>query len=262
MADKGKTDLSIQAMNSYNDKMAESQSNIENAIDNTTTNTTTDSTAKSDNLNAVETTIENAQTNSIEFLKNIEKKLSGNVKETVAQVIEMQTRKKAAIEAVIKTRQEAAQYVTAVKDAKKALEQAQKFGDTQAIQTSENTLKQAQDALNTENQKLSQSIESKKEAMKGGVGQLKKQARQAGNNQTNSTANSTGTTTQTDNSTAPITTTSTNTITATNTSSTTTDNTTVTNNTNTDTIVYKNKGQEIKAQKANSASHGSNSKDQ
>ncbi|MBV7272604.1 hypothetical protein I6U48_06685 [Clostridium sp. PL3] len=78
MADKGKTDLSIQAMNSYNDKMAESQSNIENAIDNTTTNTTTDSTAKSDNLNAVETTIENAQTNSIEVLKNIEKKLSGN----------------------------------------------------------------------------------------------------------------------------------------------------------------------------------------
>ncbi|MBV7272605.1 hypothetical protein I6U48_06690 [Clostridium sp. PL3] len=176
----------------------------------------------------------------------------------------MQTRKKAAIEAVIKTRQEAAQYVTAVKDAKKALEKAQKFGDTQAIQTSENTLKQAQDALNTENQKLSQSIEAKKEAIKGGVGQLKKQSRQAGNNQTNSTANSTGTTTQTDNSTAPVTTTptSTNTSTATNTSSTATDNTTVTNNTNTDTIVYKNKGQEMKAQKANSASHGSNSKDQ
>lgn len=266
MSNKGNTDLANQAMNEYSNKMAGAQDKIANAIDEAS-DSTTDGAAKLDQLKTVETAINNDQTYSIEVLKNIENKVSGNAKETIAQVIEMQTRKKEAIAAVIKERQTLLQYKIAVKAAEKNLEQAKKSGDEQAVKTAEDTLKQAQDALNTENEKFSQAIAAKKEAMKGGVGQLKKQTE---TNQTNNTVNSSDNAASGDNSTIPA---STTTTTITNTAGTVTNNTAVINDSNTDKSIEENKGQEIKAQKekenkgqemkaqkANSSSHENDSR--
>jgi hypothetical protein len=238
MADKGKYDLSIQSLNEYNDKITEAQDKLENAIDKAS-NDTTDSAIKLDQLKAAESTIDNDQTYSIEVLKNIENKVSENAKETIAQVIELQTRKKEAIVAIIKERQTLLQDKNAVKDAENSLEQAKKSSDEQAVKTAEDALKQAQDALKAENQKFSQAIAAKKEVMKGGVGQLKKQARQTEDNQTNNATSG-------DNSTTPTYTTAS---TITSTSSTVTNNTGVTNNTNTDKSIEENKGQEMKVKK-------------
>ena len=262
MADKGKTDLSNQTLNEYNDKMTEAQDKVDDAIDKASSSTT-DSAIKLDELKKLETTITDKQMYSIEVLKNIENKVSGNAKETIAQVIEMQTRKKEAIIAVIKERQTLLQDKKVVKEAEKKLEQVKKAGDEQAIKTAEDTLVQAQLTLTTENKKFAQVVVAKKEAMKGGVGQLKKEAKRDTKVQTNDTTSSTSNTalqgTSVSTVTAPVqnneTTTNTDTST-TNTADTTTQgtvssNTTVTNTTKTDVTVKENKGQEMKDNKAN-----------
>ena len=209
MANKGMTDLSNQTLNEYNDKMTEAQDKVEDAIDNASSDTTSSTTsssistptditainAKLDELKKLETTIANEQMYSIEVLKNIENKVSGNAKDTIAQVIEMQTRKKEAIAAVAKERQTLLQDKKAVKEAEKSLDQAKKAGNDQAIKTAGDTLKQAEQALTTEKEKFSQVVAAKKEAMKGGVGQLKKQAKKDEKGQTDDTASSSNNTT-------------------------------------------------------------------
>jgi hypothetical protein len=254
LADNEKTDLSTQTLNEYNDKMADAQDKVEDAIDELSSSTT-DSAIKLDELEKLATAIANRQMKSIEVLKNIENKVSGNAKETLAQVIEMQTRKKEAIVAVAKERETLLQNKKAVKEAEKKLEQAKKAGDEQAIKTAEDTLTKAQLILTTQNEKFSQVVVAKKEAMKGGVGQLKKQAKKNQNGQSKDGAGSTNNTTSEDSNTTPETaTTNTTTSTNTNTDDTTTQstvntNTTVTNNTKTDIKAKENKGQEIKADK-------------
>ncbi|MBC2581119.1 DUF5667 domain-containing protein [Clostridium sp. DJ247] len=292
MAEKGKTGLSNEIINEYNDKITEAQEKVADAIDKAS-NGTTDSAIKLDELKNLEITIADKQLKSIEVLKNIENKVSGNAKETISQVIEMQTRKKEAIAAVIKERQILLQTKKAVKEAEKSLEQAKKAGDEQAIKTAEDTLKQAQQALNTENEKFSQVVEAKKQAMKGGVGQLKKQAKKdkkeqakdaantttsedtntttgtspALNNETTTTNTAANTDTNTNTNTNTNTTstnTDTDTTTSTNTADVTTENTvnnhtTVTNNSKADTV-KENKGQEMKASKENNKENGNKDK--
>ena len=174
MADKEKTDLSNQTLNEYSDKMTEAQEKVEDAIDKAT-DSTTDSAIKLDELKKAETTISDKQMKSIEVLKNIESKVSGNAKETIAKVIEMQTAKKEAIIAVKKEREALIEGKKAVKEAEKKLEQAKKSGNEQDIKTAEDGLKQSQEALNVQKEKFNQAVAAKKEVMKGGVGQLKKQ---------------------------------------------------------------------------------------
>lgn len=174
MADKEKTDLSNQTLNEYSDKMTEAQEKVEDAIDKAT-DSTTDGAIKLDELKKAETTISDKQMKSIEVLKNIESKVSGNAKETIAKVIEMQTAKKEAIIAVKKEREALIEGKNAVKEAEKKLEQAKKSGNEQDIKTAEDGLKQSQEALNVQKEKFNQAVAAKKEVMKGGVGQLKKQ---------------------------------------------------------------------------------------
>lgn len=279
MADKGKTDLSIQTLNEYNDKITEAQDKVEDAIDKASSDTTssavsgsTDNTAKLDELKNLETDIASKQMYSLEVLKNVESKLSGNAKETIAQVIEMQTRKKEAIAEVAKERQTLLQDKKAVKEAEKSLEQAKKSGDAQAIKTAENALNQAQQSLTTQNEKFAQAVTAKKEAMKGGVGQLKKQAKKDQKEGTNDTATSTNNTTSGNSTsatgTAPATssdatgtTTTTSTDATTNNATSTATQSTVTSGATTTTVKEKkgqekkaekeNKGQEVKAEKSN-----------
>jgi Predicted solute binding protein len=287
MADKEKTDFSNQAFTEYTDKMTEAQDKVADAID-TTSSSTTDSAIKSDELEMLETTIANRQMKSIEVLKNIENKASGTFKGTLSLVIEMQTRKKEAIVAVTKERQILLQYKKAVKEAEKNLEQAKKAGDEQAIKTAEDTLTQAQQTLATQHEKFNQVVAAKKEAMKGAVGELQKQAEKDQKVETNDASSSTNNTASEDESTstgaAPAstndadatsttststtdttttTTTDTNTANTGDTTSTTTqgtinNNTTVTNDTKTDVTVKENKGQEIKTDKENNIKENKN----
>lgn len=274
MADKEKTDLSNQAFTEYTDKITEAQDKVADAIDKTS-NSTTDSAIKSDELEGLETTIANRQIKSIEVLKNIENKASGTFKGTLSLVIEMQTRKKEAIVAVAKERQILLHYKKAVKEAEDNVSQAKKAGDEQAIKTAEDILTQAQQTLTIENEKFNQVVAAKKEAMKGGVGELKKQAekKQAEKEQdikTNDATSSTNNTTSEDKSTSSTTssesTTDTNTINTDNITDTTTqgiinNNTTVTNDTKTDVTVKENKGQKIKTDKKNNIK-GNNSENE
>ena len=115
MADKEKTDLSNQTFTEYTDKITEAQDKVADAIDKTSSSAT-DSATKSDELERLETTIANRQMKSIEVLKNIENKASGTFKGTLSLVIEMQTRKKEAIVAVVKERQILLHYKKAVKE--------------------------------------------------------------------------------------------------------------------------------------------------
>lgn len=175
MADKERTDLSNQTLNEYSDKMTEAEEKVEDAINKATDSTTTDSAIKLDELKKAETSISDRQMKSIEVLKSIESKVSGNAKETIAKVIEMQTAKKEAIIAVKKEREALIKDRQAAKDAEKKLEQAKKSGNEQDIKTAEDSLKQSQKTLNTQKEKFNQAVAAKKEVMKGGVGQLKKQ---------------------------------------------------------------------------------------
>ncbi len=273
MADKEKTALSNQAFTEYTDKMTEAQDKVADAIDKTSSGTS-DSTAKSDELEKLETAIATRQMKSIEVLKNIENKASGTFKGTLSLVIEMQTRKKEAIIAVAKERQLLLQYKKVVKEAEKNVEQAKKAGDEQAIKTAEDTLSQAQQTLTTENEKLNQVVAEKKEAMKGGIGKLKKEAEKEQDVKTNDETSPTNNTTSEDKSTSTgtvpasnndvnatsttstsTTDTTTDTNTSNNTDTTTNDtinnNATVTNDTKTDVTVSENKGQKIKTDKKN-----------
>ncbi|MTK10854.1 MAG: hypothetical protein F8N39_01665 [Clostridiaceae bacterium] len=175
MAGKGKTDLSNQTLKEYSDKMTEAQEKVEDAMDKATDSTTTDSAIKLDELKKTETSISDRQMKSIEVLKNIESKVSGNAKETIAKVIEMQTAKKEAVIAAKKEREALIKDRQAAKDAEKKLEQAKKSGNEQDIKAAEDGLKQSQEALNIQKEKFNQAVAAKKEVMKVGVGQLKKQ---------------------------------------------------------------------------------------
>ncbi|MFL0195011.1 DUF5667 domain-containing protein [Clostridium sp. WILCCON 0269] len=252
MNDKGKIDLANQTMNEYNDKITEAQNNVEDDIDKAS-NSTTDNTTKLDELKKLETTITDRQMKSIEVLKNIESKVSGNAKETIAQVIEMQTKKKEAIAAVIKERQTLLQNKKAVKEAEKNLKQAKKTGDEQAIKAAEDTLTKAQLTLTTQNKKFTQVIEAKKEAMKGGVGQLKKEAKKEQTKDSTSSTNNTDAEDTNTTVTAPAQNNETSTTTTTNADTNTTDttsttqgtvdnNATITNNTKTDITIKEGKG--------------------
>ncbi|AKN29801.1 hypothetical protein Ccar_02630 [Clostridium carboxidivorans P7] len=264
MTDKKNTVLSSKTLNEYNDKITEAQDKIDDAVDKVSTNTTDDA-DKLEKLEKLKTSITNTQMKSIEVLKSIENKVSGNAKVTLAQVIEMQTRKKEAIIAAAKEKQILLQAKKAVKEAETKLEQAKKAGDEQAIKTAEDTLKQAQTALASENEKFTKAIAAKKEAMKGGVGQLKKQAKKdQPKDTTNSTTNNT---TSGDTNTTPEPTTTNENTNTTNTTDNTTNTTTqgaVDNNTTVTTTDAKattstetnvkskeNNGQEIKNNKEN-----------
>ncbi|MCH5138820.1 hypothetical protein JMF89_16730 [Clostridiaceae bacterium UIB06] len=262
MADKEKTDLSTQALNEYNSKMTEAEDKLDAAIAEASNSSTTDSAIKLDELQKLETTITNRQMKSIEVLKNIENKVPEKAKETLAQVIEMQTRKKEAIIAVAKERQAMLQDKNTVKEAEKKLEEAKKAGDAEAIKAAEATLTTAQAALSTQNEKLAQAVSTKKEAMKGGVGKLKKEAKKEKTNDSSpSTTNTASENTNTTTVTAPsqntetttsnaITSTDTNTVNTTDISKTTVKTETTTkNNTKPDRTVKEIKDNEVKATK-------------
>ncbi|KZL91669.1 DUF5667 domain-containing protein [Clostridium magnum] len=272
LADKEETELSTQTLNEYTDKMAEAQDKLDAAIDEASSSTT-DSAVKLEELEKLASAIASRQMKSIEVLKNIEGKVSENAKETIAQVIEMQTRKKEAIIAVAKERQAFLESKKAVKEAEKKLQEAKKAGDEEAIKAAETTLSEAQLTLNTQNEKLAQAVASKKEAMKGGVGQLKKEARKAKttdeptstNNTTSEDATTTTETTATQNneSTSSNTNTNANTTDITDTANTTSTadtnqstvktDATATNSPKTDVKVEENKEQETKADKSNNS---------
>jgi len=247
LADKEKTDLSTEALNEYNEKMTEAQDKVDDAIDKIS-DSATDGTIKLEELEKLETTIANRQMKSIEVLKNIENKVSGNAKETLAQVIEMQTRKKEAIAAVAKEREILLQSKQAVKEAQKKLDQAKKAGDEQVIKTAEDNLTQARLTLTTQNEKFTQVVAAKKKAMKGGVGQLKKESKKG---QTEDATSSSNNTTSEDKSTSTETVPASTTNTDTNTTTSATTQATVTNDTKTDVKVKENKGQEMKTNKEN-----------
>lgn len=275
LADKEETELSTQALNEYTDKMAEAQDKLDAAIDEASSSTTV-SAVKLEELEKLASSIASRQMNSIEVLKNIEGKVSENAKETIAQVIEMQTRKKEAIMAVAKERQALLESKKAVKEAEKKLQEAKKAGDEEAIKAAETTLSEAQLTLNTQNEKLAQAVASKKEAMKGGVGQLKKEAKKAKttdeptstNNTTSEDATTTTETTATQNNESTTSNTTTNADTTNTTTTATTDDaqstvktdTAVTNSVKTDVKVKENKGQEIKADKSNNSSENKENK--
>ena len=244
LADKEKAELLNEALMEYNDKIAEAQDKIDAVIDNVSnTSTTTDSAVKLDELEKLESVIINKQMNSIEVLKSIESKVSGNAKGTLSLVIEMQTRKKEAIVEVAKEREILHQNKKTVKEAEKNLEEAKKTGDEQAIKTAEETLVHAKLTLATQNEKFTQVVAAKKEAMKGGVGQLKKEAKKEKTEEAANSSEDADTTTETSPAVNNEVTSTTNTETS---------DATVTKDSTTNAALKENKGQEIKTNKENS----------
>lgn len=238
MVNEDKADLSTEALNEYNEKMTEAQDKIDSAI----------KVEDLEELEKLQDTITDKQMKSIEVLKGVESKVSGNAKETLALVIEMQTRKKEAIVAVAKERQALIQNKKAVKEAEKTLVQAKKAGDEQAVKTAEEALKQAQQTLSTQREKLAQAVAAKKKATKGGVGQLKKQAKEKQKEQNEDTAK---TTPAEDNETTSPVVTDTNTPDATSIEEAVKSNTSTTTSTKTDVTVKENKGQAMKTVREN-----------
>ncbi|MDW8802303.1 DUF5667 domain-containing protein [Clostridium sp. A1-XYC3] len=174
MAEKEKTDLSNEAINDYNNKMNDAVDKVQETVEKTTVDKEQDS-EKLDKLKNLEEKISERQEKSIEVLKNLQSKLPDKAKETIALVIEMQTAKKEAIIAVAKERQALIEEKKAVKEAEKKLEEIKKSGNAEEIKIAENTLKEKQEALTAQKEKFSKIVAEKKEVMKGGVGQLKKQ---------------------------------------------------------------------------------------
>lgn len=184
MAEEGKTNLSTETLNEYNNKMNDAVDKVQESIDKTagdvenTTEDSKESLEKLDKLKALEEKITERQKKSIEILQNIQSKLPEKAQETIAKVIEMQTAKKEAIIAVAKERQTLIQTKKAVKEAEQKLEQAKKAGDEQAIKTAEEALKQKQDILVTQKEAFKQVVTEKKAVMKVGVGELKKELKE------------------------------------------------------------------------------------
>jgi hypothetical protein len=183
MVDKGKTELSTEALNDYNNKMNEAVEKVEDSIDKIPEDSV-ENKDKLDKLKVLEDKITAKQNKSIEVLQNIQNKVSDNAKDTIAKVIEMQTAKKEAIIAVAKERQVLTENKKAVKEAEKKLEEVKKSGTEQDIKAAEEALTQKQQVLTTEKEKFAQLVSEKKEVMKSGVGQLKKQLKEEVNNGT------------------------------------------------------------------------------
>jgi hypothetical protein len=177
MVDKGKTELSTEPLNDYNNKMDEAVQKVEDSIEKIPEDSV-ENKDKLDKLKVLEDKITAKQEKSIEVLQNIQSKVSDNAKETIAKVIEMQTAKKEAIIAVAKERQVLIENKQAVKEAEKKLEEVKKSGNEQDIKTAEEALTQKQQSLASEKEKLAQVVSDKKEVMKGGVGELKKQLKE------------------------------------------------------------------------------------
>lgn len=177
MADKEKTELSTEALKDYSNKINEAQEKVEDAVDKTSVDNEADK-EKLAKLESLETKITEQQKKSIEVLKSLESKLPEKAKETISMVIEMQTAKKEAIVAVLNERKVLVENKQAVKDAEKKLDEAKKLGDEQAIKAAEDILKQKQEAYNVQKDKFKQLVAEKKEVMKGGVGKLKKAAKE------------------------------------------------------------------------------------
>ncbi|WP_411678780.1 DUF5667 domain-containing protein [Clostridium thailandense] len=178
MVEKGKTDLSVEPLKEYNDKISEAQEKVETAVDNTSTDNIGNK-EKLDKLEKLEAQIVEQQKKNIEVLQNLEKKLPEKAKDTIDMVIEMQTAKKDALIAVLSERKSVLQSTRDVTDAEKKLEEAKKSGNDQSIKAAEDLLKQKEDALKVEKDKLEQVVTEKKEVMKGGVGKLKKELKEA-----------------------------------------------------------------------------------
>lgn len=177
MVDKGKTELSTEALNDYNNKMNEAVEKVEDSIEKIPEDSV-ENKDKLDKLKVLEDKITAKQKKSIEVLQNIQSKVSDNAKETIAKVIEMQTAKKEAIIAVAKERQVLIENKQAVKEAEKKLEEIKKSGTKEDINTAQEVLMQKQQALASEKEKFAQVVSNKKEVMKGGVGQLNKQLKE------------------------------------------------------------------------------------
>lgn len=143
MINENKTDLADKAIDDYKNVIDEAENKIENLINKT------DNQDELKKLEDVENKVINTQKTSIDVLNKLQGKLPDKAKAKIAKVIEMQTAKNTAILEMKKERATCNKAKKEYNDAKAALEQAKKTGDTAAIAAAENLLQQKQEALNT-----------------------------------------------------------------------------------------------------------------
>ncbi|KAJ53092.1 hypothetical protein BD780_003694 [Clostridium tetanomorphum] len=161
LSEKGKDELASKPLEEFNDKLTEATDSLNNAINNNEK-----SVEENTKLEDLQDKINLKQKNSIEVLKKIQAKLGENAKETINKVIEMQTAKKEAVDAMIKQRHVFNDVKKEVNLLKVELKKAEKSKNEEAIETLQTELKEKQAQFEIEKGKLEVAIKNKKDVTK------------------------------------------------------------------------------------------------
>lgn len=163
LASEEKGDLAQTAIEDFNNKMDQASQEVQNVINKTDEENTEENLDKANDLNRE---LELKQKNSIEVLKKVQEKVSGNAKEAIGKVIEMQTKKKEAVANMIKERHELNAAKKELKDAAVQLKKAQKSGTEEDIKNAESLLKDKEATLKTAQEEYKSAVENKKSVVK------------------------------------------------------------------------------------------------
>ncbi|WP_027625430.1 DUF5667 domain-containing protein [Clostridium lundense] len=163
LASEEKGDLAQTAIEDFNNKMEQASQEVQNVISKTDEENSEEDLDKANNLNKE---LELKQKNSIEVLKKVQEKVSGNAKEVIGKVIEMQTKKKEAVANMIKERHELNAAKKEFKDAAVQLKKVQKSGSEEDIKNAESLLKDKETTLQKAQEEYKSAVENKKNVVK------------------------------------------------------------------------------------------------
>ncbi len=175
MTKEGKTELSEGALGEYNDKMEQALDNVKETIEKESDKASKE---KLEELNKLQGKIKDRQKKSLEVLKSIEAKLPEKAKTTISKVIEMQEKKRDALEKIAVERGILKESKTVVQQAREKLEEAKKSGDAEAIKAAELTLSEQQKVYESKKAEVKQTIKEIKGEVKGGINSEDKEIKQ------------------------------------------------------------------------------------
>ena len=163
MSDENKTDLMKQAVLDYNKDMNDACAKIQTVSTNDKVNTDDN---KSEELTKTIEAVSLKQEKSIEVLKALENKVSDNAKETIENVIKMQTAKKDAVANMVAKRHALNAARKAYHAAAVELKKVTKTGDQTAITTAAAALDDLQAKYTQAKSDLESAITAKQQAVK------------------------------------------------------------------------------------------------
>ena len=163
MSDENKTDLMKQAALDYNKDMNDACAKIQTASLNDKVNTDD---SKSDELTKTIETVKLNQEKSIEVLKALESKVSDSAKETLENVIKMQTAKKEAVANMVAKRHALNAARKAYHAAEVALQKAQKINDATAVTNAQTALAALKTQYDTAKSDLEAAVKAKQDVVK------------------------------------------------------------------------------------------------